>query len=261
MSTRQRPSRPPWGNCGSWHWGGTAVGTGLNAHPRFAELVAGKISGISGHAFVTAPNKFAALAAHDAFVGTSGAIKQLAAACMKISNDVRWLASGPRCGLGELQIPENEPGSSIMPGKVNPTQCEAMTMVCCQVFGNDATIGFAGSQGNFELNVFKPLLAHALLQSVRLMGDACDSFRRLCAEGIEPNRRVIGRNVEASLMLVTALSPHVGYDAAAKVARHAHETGSTLREAALALGVVTGQEFDRLVRPELMVGPRDPSGR
>ena len=239
--------------------GGTAVGTGLNAHPRFAELAAQRISEISGHTFVSAPNKFAALAAHDAFVGASGALKQLAAAAMKIANDVRWLASGPRCGIGEITIPENEPGSSIMPGKVNPTQCEALTMVCCQVFGNDATIGFAGSQGNFELNVFKPLLAYNLLQSIRLLGDACDSFRQHCAQGIEPNRAVIDRNLRSSLMLVTALNPTLGYDAAAKLAKHAHKTGCTLREAAIELGLLSGEEFDRLVRPEQMVGPIDGS--
>ncbi|MBI5534039.1 MAG: class II fumarate hydratase [Deltaproteobacteria bacterium] len=235
--------------------GGTAVGTGLNAPAQYPELVARKISELSGHAFVSAPNKFAALAAHDAFVGTSGAIKQLAAACMKIANDVRWLASGPRCGIGELTIPENEPGSSIMPGKVNPTQSEAMTMVCCQVFGNDAAIGFAASQGNFELNVFKPVLSHNLLQSVRLLGDACESFEEHCARGIEPNLPVIERNLASSLMLVTALNPKIGYDNAAKVAKHAHANGTTLREAAITLGLLTGEEFDTLVRPERMVGP------
>lgn len=234
--------------------GGTAVGTGLNAHPKYAVLVAERISDFSGRKFVTAPNKFAALAGHDAFVGTSGALKQLAAACMKIANDVRWLASGPRCGIGELTIPENEPGSSIMPGKVNPTQSEAMTMVCCQVFGNDATIGFAGSQGNFELNVFKPVLAYNLLQSIRLLADACESFEEHCAAGIEPNREVIARHVNNSLMLVTALNPKIGYDNAAKVAKHAHKTGQTLREAAIELKLITGEDFDKLVRPEDMVG-------
>ena len=234
--------------------GGTAVGTGLNAPEGYSELVAATISAIAGRDFQSAPNKFAALAGHDAFVGTHGALKQLAAACMKIANDVRWLASGPRCGIGELTIPENEPGSSIMPGKVNPTQSEAMTMVCCQVFGNDATIGFAASQGNFELNVFKPVLAYNMLQSVRLLADACESFEEHCARGIEPNLPVIEKHVNGSLMLVTALNPRIGYDNAAKVAKHAHKTGSTLREAAIALGLLGGEEFDQLVRPADMVG-------
>jgi fumarate hydratase class II len=234
--------------------GGTAVGTGLNAPPGWAQLVAVRIGELSGRGFVSAPNKFAALAAHDAFVGTSGALKQLAAACTKIANDVRWLASGPRCGIGELRIPHNEPGSSIMPGKVNPTQCEAMVMVCCQVMGNDAAIGFAASQGNFELNVCKPLLAHLLLQSVRLLGDSCASFEARCASGIEPDLAVIGRNLERSLMLVTALSPRIGYERAAKVAQRAHAAGITLREAALELGAVSAEEFDALVRPERMLG-------
>jgi fumarate hydratase class II len=235
--------------------GGTAVGTGLNTHPRYAVLVAEKISAISGRTFVTAPNKFAYLAAHDAMVGASGALKQLAVALMKIANDVRWLASGPRCGIGELLIPENEPGSSIMPGKVNPTQAEAMTMVCVQVFGNDAAIGFAGSQGNFELNVFKPVMAYNLLQSIRLLGDACESFRVHCAEGIEPNRAVIERHLRSSLMLVTALNTRIGYDHSARIAKHAHKSGVTLREAAIELGLLTGEEFDEAVRPERMVGP------
>jgi fumarate hydratase class II len=235
--------------------GGTAVGTGLNAPVGYAEKVAAKISEVAGRRFESAPNKFAALAAHDAFVASSGALKQLAAACMKIANDVRWLASGPRAGIGEITIPENEPGSSIMPGKVNPTQCEAMTMVCCQVMGNDAAIGFAASQGNFELNVFKPVMANAFLQSSRLLGDACASFDEHCAVGIQPNRDVIERNLRASLMLVTALNPKIGYDNAAKVAKHAHAKGSTLREAALELGLLTGAEFDALVRPETMIGP------
>jgi fumarate hydratase class II len=234
--------------------GGTAVGTGLNAPEGYAELVAAKISELTGGAFVSAPNKFAALASHDGFVAASGALKQLAAACMKIANDVRWLASGPRCGIGELVLPENEPGSSIMPGKVNPTQCEAMTMVCCQVFGNDATIGFAASQGNFELNVFKPVLAYNLLQSVQLLADSCESFDEYCAAGIEPQRENIERHVRNSLMLVTALNPKIGYDNAAKLAKHALATGSTLREAAIELGLLSGEEFDTLVRPEAMVG-------
>jgi fumarate hydratase class II len=234
--------------------GGTAVGTGLNAPPGYAELVAVKISELSGHGFVSAPNKFAALASHDAFVACSGALKQLAVACMKIANDVRWLASGPRCGLGELSLPENEPGSSIMPGKVNPTQCEAMTMVCCQVLGNDAAIGFAASQGNFELNVYKPVLAYNLLQSLRLLSDACSSFDAHCARGIEPNRSNIDRHVRNSLMLVTALNPRIGYDNAAKVAKRAHATGGTLRQAAIELGLLSGEEFDELVKPAAMVG-------
>jgi fumarate hydratase, class II len=234
--------------------GGTAVGTGLNTHPKYAVLVAEKISAISGRAFVTAPNKFASLAAHDAMVGAHGALKQLAAACMKIANDVRWLASGPRCGLGEITIPENEPGSSIMPGKVNPTQSEALTMVCCRVMGNDACVGFAGSQGNFELNVFKPVIVDAFLQSVRLLADACASFEEHCASGIEPNRAVIDKHLRGSLMLVTALNPKIGYDNAAKVAKHAHQKGSTLREAAIDLGLLSGEEFDALVKPEEMVG-------
>jgi fumarate hydratase class II len=235
--------------------GGTAVGTGLNTHPEFARLVAQKISEISGHAFVSAPNKFAAIASHDAFVAASGALKQLAVACMKIANDVRWLASGPRCGIGELQIPENEPGSSMMPGKVNPTQCEAMTMVAAQVMGNDATIGFAASQGNFELNVFKPVLAYNLLQSVRLLADACQSFNQNCAAGIEPHRDRINQHLRSSLMLVTTLTPKIGYDNAAKVARRAHETGGTLREAAIELELLSGEEFDAAVQPEQMARP------
>ena len=235
--------------------GGTAVGAGLNAPLGYPDLVAVKISELSGHAFVSAPNKFAALASHDAFVATSGALKQLAAASMKIANDVRWLASGPRCGIGELMIPENEPGSSIMPGKVNPTQCEALTMVACQVFGNDATIGFAASQGNFELNVFKPVLAYNLLQSIRLLSDACASFDLHCARGIEPNRANIDRYVRSSLMLVAALNPRIGYDNAAKVAKRAHASGGTLRQAAIDLGLLTGDEFDEIVRPASMTGP------
>ena len=232
--------------------GGTAVGTGLNSHPDFGPKVAEKIGQITGREFVSAPNKFAALAAHDAFVGAHGALKQLAVACMKIANDVRWLASGPRCGIGEIRIPDNEPGSSIMPGKVNPTQCEALTMVACQVQGNDATIGFAASQGNFELNVFKPVIVYNMLQSIRLLGDACASFDERCAAGIEPNRDAINRHLRNSLMLVTALTPAIGYDSAAKVAKHAHEHGTTLREAVVALGLLTEAEFDRAVRPEDM---------
>ena len=235
--------------------GGTAVGTGLNTHPKYATRVAEKISELSGKDFVSAPNKFAALAAHDAFVGTSGALKQLAVALMKIANDVRWLSSGPRSGIGEIRIPENEPGSSIMPGKVNPTQCEAMTMVCTQVMGNDATIGIAGSQGNFELNVYKPVMAYNLLQSVRLLGDACQSFNDNCAVGIEPNRDTIDDKLRRSLMLVTALNPICGYDNAAKIAKHAYKNDTTLREAAIELGILTGEQFDEAVKPEEMVGP------
>jgi fumarate hydratase class II len=235
--------------------GGTAVGTGLNTHPRYATEVAAKISELSGQHFVSAPNKFAALAAHDAFVGTSGALKQLAVALLKIANDVRWLSSGPRSGIGEIRIPENEPGSSIMPGKVNPTQCEAMTMVCAQVMGNDATIGFAGSQGNFELNVYKPVMAYNLLQSVRLLGDACQSFNDNCAVGIEPNLETIDDKLRRSLMLVTALNPICGYDNAAKIAKHAYKNNTTLREAAIDLGILTGEQFDDAIKPEEMVGP------
>ncbi|MFA9412215.1 MAG: class II fumarate hydratase [Deltaproteobacteria bacterium] len=235
--------------------GGTAVGTGLNTHPQYADRVAEKIAALSGKSFVSAPNKFAALAAHDAFVGTSGALKQLAVALMKIANDVRWLSSGPRSGIGELRIPENEPGSSIMPGKVNPTQCEAMTMVCTQVMGNDATIGIAGSQGNFELNVFKPVMIYNLLQSIRLLGDACRSFADNCVSGIEPNRDRIAELVDHSLMLVTALNPEIGYDNAAKVAKHAYKNNTTLREAAVELGLLTGEQFDDAITPEDMVGP------
>ena len=237
--------------------GGTAVGTGLNTHPEYATKVAHHISEISGRGFVSAGNKFAALAGHDAFVGTSGALKQLAAACMKVANDVRWLASGPRCGIGEITIPENEPGSSIMPGKVNPTQSEAMTMVAVQVMGNDAAIGFAASQGNFELNVFKPVMAYNLLQSTQLLADACESFNDHCAVGIEPNHEQITHNLHNSLMLVTALNTHIGYDNAAKLAKHAHKEGLTLKQAAEALGLVSADDFDAWVRPEKMVGPLD----
>jgi fumarate hydratase class II len=236
--------------------GGTAVGTGLNTRPAYSDKVAAHISKISGREFKSAPNKFAALAGHDAFVFASGALKQLAAACMKMANDVRWLASGPRCGIGEILIPDNEPGSSIMPGKVNPTQCEALTMVCVQVMGNDAAIGFAASQGNFELNVYKPVMAFNLLNSVRLLADACASFDERCARGIEPNRPVIEKNLRESLMLVTALNTVIGYDNAAKIAKKAHKEGSTLKEAALALGLLTSEQFDAAVRPEDMVSPK-----
>ncbi|HUJ63163.1 MAG TPA: class II fumarate hydratase [Kofleriaceae bacterium] len=236
--------------------GGTAVGTGLNTHPTYATRVAAKLAELTGRDFVTAPDKFAALAAHDAVVSMHGALRTLACALTKIANDVRWLASGPRCGIGELVIPENEPGSSIMPGKVNPTQCEAMTMVCAQVLGNDVAVGIAGASGNFELNVYKPLLAHLALQSIRLLADACTSFDEHCARGIAPNRAEIDRKLHGSLMLVTALSPHIGYDNAAKVAKHAHANGLSLREAAIALGLVTAEQFDAWVRPEDMVGPK-----
>lgn len=235
--------------------GGTAVGTGLNAHPDYAVTVAKEIADLTGHDFVTGPNKFALLAGHDAFVGTSGALKQLAVAFMKIANDVRWLASGPRSGLGEITIPENEPGSSIMPGKVNPTQSEAMTMVVAQVMGNDAAIGFAASQGNFELNVFKPVIAYNFLQSVRLLADAAKSFNDNCAIGIEPDRKRIKQLVDQSLMLVTALNRKIGYDNAAKIAKTAHKNGGTLRDTAIELGLLTGEEFDAEVKPEQMVGP------
>ena len=235
--------------------GGTAVGTGLNAHPKYGETVAAEIARLTGQPFVTAPNKYAVMAGHDAFVGSSGALKQLAAALMKIANDVRWLASGPRSGLGELIIPENEPGSSIMPGKVNPTQSEAMTMVVVQVMGNDAAIGFAASQGNFELNVFKPVIAYNFLQSVRLLADAAKSFNDNCAVGITPDRARIRQLVEQSLMLVTALNRRIGYDNAARIAKNAHKKGITLRESAIELELLTGKEFDAEVRPEQMVGP------
>lgn len=235
--------------------GGTAVGTGLNTHPDYAELVAVEISHISGHSFVTAPNKFEALAAHDAVVGASGALKRLASSLMKIANDVRWLASGPRCGIGEILIPDNEPGSSIMPGKVNPTQCEAMTMVCAQVMGNDATIGFAGSQGNFELNVYKPVMIHNLLHSVRLLSDAMISFNDNCVVGIEANHEGIQKHLQNSLMLVTALNQYIGYDNAAKVAKKAHKEGLTLKESIVELGLMSEKEFDERVIPEDMTHP------
>lgn len=235
--------------------GGTAVGTGLNAHPEFAERAAAKIAELTDLPFRSHPNKFAALSAHDELVSASGALKTLAASLMKIANDVRWLASGPRCGLGELTIPENEPGSSIMPGKVNPTQCEAMTMVAVQVFGNDAAIGFAGSQGNFELNVFKPVIIHNFLHSVRLLAGTCHSFTEHCARGIEVDREQVAHDVQNSLMLVTALSPVIGYDKAAKIAHTAHVDHSTLREAALKLEYLSGEEFDRYVKPEEMTRP------
>ena len=235
--------------------GGTAVGTGLNAPAGFGEKAAAKIAELTGLPFTSAPNKFAALAAHDAMVFGHGAIKTLAASLMKIANDIRWLGSGPRSGLGELALPENEPGSSIMPGKVNPTQSEAMTMVCTQVFGNDVAITVAGSQGNFELNVFKPVMIRNFLHSVRILADVCLTFREFCVAGIKPNRERIAALVDQSLMLVTALTPKIGYDKAAEIAEKAHHEGTTLKEAALALGYLTETEYDDAVRPEKMVGP------
>jgi fumarate hydratase class II len=236
--------------------GGTAVGTGLNAHPEFGDRVAAELTRSTGHPFESAPNKFEALAAHDAMVFTHGALKTVAASLMKIANDVRWLASGPRSGLGEITIPENEPGSSIMPGKVNPTQCEALTMLACQVMGNDVAVNIAGASGNFELNVFKPVIIHNVLQSMRLLADGALSFEEHCARGIEADRTRIGELVQRSLMLVTALNPHIGYDKAAQIAKAAHKQGSSLRDAALASGWVTGEQFDAWVKPEDMVGAR-----
>ncbi len=234
--------------------GGTAVGTGINTPPGYAELVAKKIAEFTGLPFRTAENKFEALAAHDALVETHGALKQIAVSLMKIANDIRLLASGPRAGIGEIIIPANEPGSSIMPGKVNPTQCEAMTMVCAQVMGNDTTVSVGGSNGHYELNVFKPVMAAAVIQSAKLIGDACVSFNDNCAVGIEPNKPFIEKHLNNSLMLVTALNTKIGYEKAAKIAKTAHESGSTLKEAALKLGLLTSEEFDQWVRPEDMVG-------
>ena len=235
--------------------GGTAVGTGLNAHPEFATRVAAELARLTGLPFVTAPNKFESLAAHDALVFAHGALKTVAASLMKIANDVRWLASGPRCGIGELKIPENEPGSSIMPGKVNPTQSEALTMAACQVMGNDVAVNLGGAMGNFELNVFKPLIIHNFLQSVRLLADGAVSFNDNCAVGIEVNLERIGELMRTSLMLVTALNPHIGYDKAAAIAKKAHKEGLSLKEAAVALGHLTAEQFDQWVKPEDMVGP------
>lgn len=234
--------------------GGTAVGTGLNTHPEYAVRVAKKIAELSGQPFVTAPNKFEALATCDALVHAHGALKGLAASLMKIANDVRWLASGPRCGIGEITIPENEPGSSIMPGKVNPTQCEAMTMLCAQVMGNDVAVNIGGASGNFELNVFRPMVIHNFLQSVRLLADGMRSFNEHCAVGIEPNRERISQLLNESLMLVTALNTHIGYDKAAEIAKKAHKEGLTLKASAMKLGYLTEAEFDAWVRPEDMVG-------
>ncbi|MGE5797253.1 MAG: class II fumarate hydratase [Ignavibacteria bacterium] len=236
--------------------GGTAVGTGLNTHPVFAEKSAQKISELTGKPFVSAKNKFEALATHDAMVELSGVLKTLAASLMKIANDIRWLGSGPRCGIGELILPENEPGSSIMPGKVNPTQCEAMTMVCTQVFGNDVTVNIGGASGNFELNVFKPVIIFNVLQSIRLLADACESFTDNCVVGIQANESNINKYLENSLMLVTALNPKIGYDNAAKVAKKAHKESKTLKEAAVELDLLTAEEFDEIVKPEKMIGPQ-----
>lgn len=235
--------------------GGTAVGTGLNTHPDFAVKVAARIAELTGRPFVSAPNKFESLAAHDAMVEVSGVLKTLAVSLHKIANDIRWLGSGPRCGIGELSLPENEPGSSIMPGKVNPTQCEALTMVCAQVIGNDVAVNFGGACGNFELNVYKPVMAYNVLQSIRLLADASESFTEHCVMGITVNRENCDRHLRNSLMLVTALNPHIGYDNAAKVAKKAHKEGTTLKEAAVSLGLLTETDFDAKVRPENMIGP------
>jgi fumarate hydratase, class II len=237
--------------------GGTAVGTGLNTHPKFAETVARKISEIAKTKFLSAPNKFEALASHDALVFAHGALKTLACSFMKIANDVRWLGSGPRCGIGELLLPENEPGSSIMPGKVNPTQSESMTMVCCQVLGNDVAINIGGASGNFELNVFKPLIIHNFLHSTRLLADSASGFVDNCLAGLKPNEALIKKHVENTLMLVTALNQHIGYDNAAKIAKTAHKEGTTLKEAALKLGLLKAEDFDRWVRAEDMCEPRE----
>jgi len=236
--------------------GGTAVGTGLNTHPDFAKIVAGHIAEKTELPFVSADNKFAQLAAHDAIVSASGSLNTLAVSLMKIANDIRWLGSGPRCGLGELSLPANEPGSSIMPGKVNPTQAEAMTMVCCQVMGNHTAITIGGSQGNFELNVYKPMMIHNLLHSTRILADTCRAFTDKCVKGLEANEEAIQSHLENSLMLVTALNNHIGYDKAAKIAKNAHEKGITLRESALELELLTNEQFDEWVRPEEMIGPR-----
>lgn len=235
--------------------GGTAVGTGLNAHPKFGERTAHHIAQLTGHPFIAADNKFFALSAHDALVNVSATLRTLAGALMKIANDVRWLASGPRCGIGEITIPENEPGSSIMPGKVNPTQCEALTMVCTQVFGNDAAVAFAGSQGNFQLNVYKPVMVHNVLESIDLISDACLAFDAHCATGIEPAYEKIAENLNKNLMLVTALNKHIGYDKAAKIAKKAHHDGLTLKEAALALDFVTEEEYQQWIDPIKMTYP------
>ena len=236
--------------------GGTAVGTGLNSHRDFPEKVAEKIADITGRPFITAPNKFESLAAHDAIVEASGVLKTIACSLMKIANDIRWLGSGPRCGIGEITLPANEPGSSIMPGKVNPTQSEAITMVAAQVIGNDTVINIGGSSGHFELNVFKPVMVYNLLQSIRLLADSCRSFNDHCVVGIEPNQTQIEKHLNGSLMLVTALNPHIGYDNAAKVAKKAYQENITLKESAVALGLLTAEEFDKNVRPEKMTRPK-----
>ena len=236
--------------------GGTAVGTGLNTHPEYAVKVAAKISELTGKPFITADNKFEAMAGKDALVEMHGILKTLAVSLIKISNDIRWLGSGPRCGIGEISLPENEPGSSIMPGKVNPTQSEAMTMVCAQVFGNDVTVNFAGASGNFELNVFMPVIAFNVLQSIKLLADACESFTDNCVVGIEANEANIKKHLENSLMLVTSLNPVIGYDNAAKVAKKAHKENKTLKEAVIELGLLTSEKFDEVVRPEKMIGPK-----
>jgi fumarate hydratase class II len=235
--------------------GGTAVGTGLNTHPEYAVRVAKKIAELTGLPFVSAPNKFEALAAHDTMVETSGALKTLAVSLNKIANDIRWLASGPRCGIGEIILPANEPGSSIMPGKVNPTQCEAMTMIAAQVMGNDAAITFAGASGNFELNVYKPVIIYNLLQSIRLLTDGCRSFGQKCVCGIKANEQIIAKHVQNSLMLVTALNRHIGYDKAAAIAKEAYNRGITLKEAAVSLGIITAEDFDKFVVPGKMIAP------
>jgi fumarate hydratase class II len=235
--------------------GGTAVGTGLNTHPEFADRAAAKIAALTGKPFVSAPNKFEALAAHDALVFAHGALKTLACSLMKIANDVRWLASGPRAGLGEISIPENEPGSSIMPGKVNPTQSEALTMICAQVLGSDVAINIAGASGNFELNVYKPLIIHNFIHSAKLLAKGVEGFNHHCVAGLEPNAARIDELMKKSLMLVTALNPHIGYDNAAKIAKKAHAEGTTLKEAAVALGLVKAEDFDKWVNPEEMIKP------
>jgi fumarate hydratase class II len=237
--------------------GGTAVGTGINSYQGFAESVAKNIASITGLPFKSAANKFEALASQDCIVELSGSLKTLATSLFKIANDIRWLASGPRSGIGEIIIPSNEPGSSIMPGKVNPTQCEAMTMVCTQVMGNDVTISIAGASGNFELNVFRPVIAYNIIQSIRLLNDACDSFRMHCVDGIIPNNERIQSNLYNSLMLVTALNPHIGYDKAAEVAKKAHNDNTSLREAIIELGYMSGEDFDTLVDPNKMIKPSD----
>jgi fumarate hydratase class II len=235
--------------------GGTAVGTGLNAHPRFGAECARRIAEATGYPFQSAPNKFFTLSCHDPLITTSASLRTLAMALLKIANDIRWLASGPRCGIGEITIPANEPGSSIMPGKVNPTQCEALTMVCAQVFGNDATVAFAGSQGNFQLNVYKPVMAHNVLESIELLSDACGSFTAHCASGIQPAREKIAENLSKNLMLVTALTPHIGYDKAATIVKRAFDEGKTLREVAVTLNILSAEDFDRIVIPIEMTHP------